>query len=391
MKKTTLLFVLVLFIVSCGSKKNVERALTSGNYNKAMYDAIKKLRTNKSAKRKQDYILLLKDAYDKANERDLSAIEGLKTSNNPEYYQRIYETYVALDKRQEALKPLLPLAINGRTVAFNFNNYNNDIAVSRENVSDYFYERGIALLESDDKYTIREAYDVLDYIERINPNYEKTRELLQEAHERGIAHVIVSIENQTNQIIPRRLEDALLDFDTYGLDQFWSEYHAYANDSLEYDYAMQLQLARINISPEQVKEREVVRQRRIKDGWQYKLDDNGNVLKDSLGNDIKEDKFINVRARLFEVEQIKSAQIIANVVFSDIVNNEIIENFDIDSGFIFENFYARFRGDRRALNRDDRNLINSRAVPFPTSEQMIFDTGEDLKAKLKRIISDYKL
>ena len=341
--------------------------------------------------RKQDYILLLKDAYDKANERDLSAIEGLKTSNNPEYYQRIYETYVALDKRQEALKPLLPLTINGRTVAFNFNNYNNDIAVSRENVSDYFYERGIALLESDDKYTIREAYDVLDYIERINPNYEKTRELLQEAHERGIAHVIVSIENQTNQIIPRRLEDALLDFDTYGLDQFWSEYHAYANDSLEYDYAMQLQLARINISPEQVKEREVVRQRRIKDGWQYKLDDNGNVLKDSLGNDIKEDKFINVRARLFEVEQIKSAQIIANVVFSDIVNNEIIENFDIDSGFIFENFYARFRGDRRALNRDDRNLINSRAVPFPTSEQMIFDTGEDLKAKLKRIISDYKL
>ena len=391
MKKTTLLFVLVLFIVSCGSKKNVERALTSGNYNKAMYDAIKKLRTNKSAKRKQDYILLLKDAYDKANERDLNAIEGLKTSNNPEYYQRVYETYVALDKRQEAIKPLLPLAVNGRTVAFNFNNYNNDIAVSRENVSDYFYERGIALLESDDKSTIREAYGVLEYIENINPNYEKTRELMQEAHERGIAHVIVSIENQTNQIIPRRLEDALLDFDTYGLDQFWTAYHAYANDSLNYDYAMQLQLARINISPEQLKEREVIRQRRVKDGWQYKLDDNGNVLKDSLGNDIKEDKFINVRARVFEFEQIKSAQIIANVVFSDLVNNEIIENFDIDSGFIFENFYARFRGDKRALNRDDRNLVNNTAVPFPTSEQMIFDTGEDLKAKLKRIITDYTL
>lgn len=270
MKKITVLLVLFLIIVSCGSKKQVERALTSGNYNKAMYDAIKKLRTNKNAKRKQDYILLLKDAYDKATERDLNAVVGLKSSNNPELYQRIYETYIALNKRQEAVKPLLPLAINGREVAFNFNDYNNAIAVSRENVSDYFYEKGIDLLESDDKLTIREAYNTLEYIEKINPNYEKTRELLQEAHERGIAHVIVSIENQTNQVIPRRLEDALLDFDTYGLDQFWSEYHAYMEDSLNYDYAMQLQLARINISPEQVKEREVLRQRKIKDGWQYK-------------------------------------------------------------------------------------------------------------------------
>jgi hypothetical protein len=390
MKKITLLLVLFVITVSCGSKKSVERALTSGNYNKAIYDAIKKLRTNKNAKRKQDYILLLKDAYDKATERDLNAILGLKSSNNPELYQRIYETYIALNKRQEAVKPLLPLNINGRDVAFNFNDYNNAISISRENVSDHLYEKGIELLEFDDKFRIREAYNTLEYIEKINPNYEETRELMQEAHERGTAHVIVSIENQTNQVIPRRLEDALLDFDTYGLNQFWAEYHTYTEDSLDYDYAMQLQLARINISPEQVKEREVIRQRKIKDGWKYKLDSAGNAMKDSLGNDIKEDKIINVRARFFEFEQVKSAQIIANVVFSDLVNQEVIESFDIDSGYIFENFYARYRGDKRALNRQDRDLINNRAIPFPTSEQMIFDTGEDLKIKLKKIISDYR-
>ena len=66
MKKITILLVLVAFVVSCGSKKKVELALTSGNYNEAIYKAVKKLSTNKDAKRKQDYILLLKDAYDKA-------------------------------------------------------------------------------------------------------------------------------------------------------------------------------------------------------------------------------------------------------------------------------------------------------------------------------------
>ena len=74
MKKTRILLVLVTFIFSCGSKKKLERALNSGNYNKAIYNAVKKLSTKKDVKRKQDYILLLKDAYDKANERDINAI-----------------------------------------------------------------------------------------------------------------------------------------------------------------------------------------------------------------------------------------------------------------------------------------------------------------------------
>lgn len=391
MKKITLLLVLVTFIVSCGSKKKVERALTSGNYNKAISKAVKQLQTNKDAKRKQDYILLLKDAYDKANERDLDAITGLKTSKNPEFYRRIYEIYSALKNRQNTVKPLLPLRVNGREVFFKLDNYNGDISEARENVSDFYYEKGIALLEGNDKSQIREAYNTLAYIEDINPNYEETRELMQEAHERGTAHVIVAIGNQTNQIIPRRLEDALLDFNTYGLNQFWTEYHAYEKDSMRYDYAMQLQLARINIYPEQVREREILRQKEVKDGLQYKLDDNGNVMKDSLGNDIKEDKFINARARLLEVEQFKQSEILSNVVFTDLKTQETLEQFNIDSGFIFENFYATFRGDRRALTPEDRDLVRNRAIPFPTNKQMIFDSGKDLKLKLKDIISDYKL
>ncbi len=391
MKKITILLVLVVLVVSCGSKKKVERALTSGNYNEAIYKAVKKLSSNKDAKRKQDYIFLLKDAYDKANERDVNAISGLKASNNPEYYKRIYETYSAMDKRQNAVRPLLPLSIKGREVFFKLSDYTNAIVEARDNVSAYYYQEGSALLNTEDKFQLRDAYNTLAYIEDINPNYQNTRKLMNEAHERGTAHVIVAIENQTRQILPRRLEDALLDFDTYGLNQFWTQYHAEENGGMNYDYAMKLQLARINISPEQVREREVVRQQLVKDGWQYRLDANGNVAKDSLGNDIKEDKIITVRARVFETEQFKQAEILANVVFRDLKANETIEQFNIDSGFVFEHFYATFRGDRRALNNDDRNLIRNRPIPFPTNEQMIFDSGEDLKLKLKDIISDYRL
>ena len=68
----------------------------------------------------------------------------------------------------------------------------------------------------------------------------------------------------------------------------------------------------------------------------------------------------------------------------------MLEEFTIDSGFIFDNFYATFRGDRRALLPEDIVLVNGEPIPFPPNEQMVFDTGEDLKLQLKNIISDYR-
>jgi len=392
MKQFLLLVIALTILVSCG-KKNVEKAINTGNYDAAIQDALKKLESNKDKKRKQDYVLMLGDAYTKVVERDLNTIDHLKKDNNPAQFKQIYETYMDLHLRQEAIKPVLPLQVNGKTVKFKFNDYTNAIVDYREKTSDYLYDQGIKLLDSDDKQLIRESYDTFAYIERINPNYEDVRQLMEEAHQRGTNYVIVSIENQTNQIIPRQLEYDLLNFNTYGLDQFWTVYHANTNSSAEinYDYAMQLQLKRINISPEQINEREILREREIIDGWEYQKDRNGNVMKDSLGNDIKIDKVIKVRARLFEAVQTKSSQIIGDVVYVNLSNNQIIKSFPIDSGFIFENFFGTFRGDERALLNEDRDLINNRRVPFPSNEQMVYDTGEDLKAKLKDIISRFRV
>ena len=181
----------------------------------------------------------------------------------------------ALNNRQEAIKPLMPLQVNGKTINFKFNDYSDALITYRDKTSDYLYEKGLALLDSDSKADIRQAYDIYSYIESINPNYEKTREFMDEAHAKGTNYVIVNIENQTNQIIPRRLEDDLLNFDTYGLNQFWTVYHANPDANINYDYAMKLQLKRINISPEQIKEKQIVRERNIVDGWEYKLDRKG--------------------------------------------------------------------------------------------------------------------
>lgn len=388
MKKALLLFIL-LITLSCSTKKRVSTAVNSGNYDQAINTALSKLRKNKTKKRNSDYVLALQNAFAKVVERDINTINKFKQDNNPEYLKNIYETYLALDKRQEAIKPLLPLYANGKAATFNFSNYNNAITSSRNKLADYLYEKGIQLLESNDKYTIREAHKELSYLERISPNYEKTRDLLAEAHERGKNYILVSINNRTQQVIPQRLEDDLLNFDTYGLNKFWSEYHAQKAPNRTYDFAMQLNLKQINISPERINEREIVRELEVSDGWEYEKDHNGNVVKDSLGNDIKYEKFVIVRGRLYETIQTKSARVIADVVYLNNANRQVLDTFPIESGFIFEHIFARYRGDKRALNADDRILLRNRRVPFPSNEQMVYDSGEDLKLKLKDIISRY--
>ncbi|WP_339623953.1 hypothetical protein [uncultured Winogradskyella sp.] len=391
MKRFLLLTVLVSVLVSCSAKKQIEQAISRGNYDVAINDALKRLENNKDKKRKQEYVKMLKDAYGKVLTEDLATIKQLKKDGNPELFDDIYESYIDLEARQNAIKRILPLQINGKQVTFKFNDYSDPIVDYRYKTSEYIIDKGIDILDTPGKQNARKAHGLFEYVESINPNFDEIRDLLNEAHYKGIDYVYVSIKNDTEQIIPERLEEELLDFNTYGLNQFWTTYHAVVDDSLNYDFEMQLQLKQINISPERINERQLLRERDIVDGWEYQLDSNGNVAKDSLGNDIKIDKIINVRARFVEVIQTKSTQVIANVVYTDLSQKQIIDTFTIDSGYVFENIFGRFRGDRRALNRDDIELVRLEQINFPTDEQMVYDTGEDLKLKLKDIISSYRL
>ncbi len=389
MKRILLLTIILSMLVACGGRKQIEKALYSGNYDQAITNAVKKLNNNKDKKRKQQFTIMLEEAYIKAVERDLNTIQRLKTDGNPELYKSIFEIYTNLDARQEAIKPVLPLKIGKKTIQFDFDNYNEAIIDYQYKVSDYLADKGLDLLDTEEKHNAKEAYNLFQYIENINPNFEDVRQLMVEAHQKGTDFILVNIENQTHQVIPKRLEDDLLNFDTYGLNNFWTNYHSMGDGVSKYDYTMQLLLKRINISPERVHEQEIIREKEVIDGWEYKLDTDGNVVKDSLGKDIKLDKIINAKCRLFEFTQTKSTQVIADVVYIDLKSNEVLDTFTIDSEFVFENIYARKRGDKRALTRDDRDLLNRERVQFPSNEQMIFDTGEDLKLKLKDIINSY--
>lgn len=387
MKKITLLLFFFLILSACGVQQTRD-LLTSGDYDAAIRNAIDGLRSNKNAKGKQDYVYMLEEAFAKAKERDLREINGWFKDANPQNLEKIYNTYIQLNYRQEQIRPLLPLKLlkEGREAKFPFDDYTDQIVSSKNALSKYLYDNSKALLVTKDKMTIRRAYDDLVYLESINPGYKDVAKLTDEAKFKGTDFVNVYTKNETNMVIPVRLENDLLDFSTYGLNDNWTVYHSNRQKGIDYDYGLIVNFRQINISPEQVKEKQFEKEKQIKDGVKNLLDANGNVVKDSLGHPIKVDNMKTVRISIYEFSQIKSCQITAKVDYINFKTNQLIETFPLLSEFVFSNIYSTYKGDKRACEDSYYSNFDRRVMPFPSNEQMVFDTGNDLKAKLKDII-----
>ncbi|WP_296148382.1 hypothetical protein [uncultured Flavobacterium sp.] len=387
MKKITTLF-LLLILASCGVKQTTNM-LNSGDYDGAIDNAVSGLRSNKDKKGKQVYIYLLEEAFAKAKERDLSDIKLLTKEANPRNFEKIYTTYIQLNNRQEKIRPILPLRLmkENRNAIFPFDDYTDQIVSSKNTLSKYLYENAKALLLTKDKMTIRRAFDDLEYLDQINPGYKDVAKLLDQAHALGTDYVNVSLKNETNMVIPTRLQNDLLDFSTNGMNDKWTVFHTNKQKGITYDFGIVVNFRQINITPEQIKEKEFIKEKEIKDGVKTLTDSRGNVVKDSLGNPIKVDKFKTIKIEIYEFTQFKAAQVTAKVDYLDYSTNQLIETFPLASEFVFENIYSTYRGDKRAVDETYYTYFGSRAVPFPSNEQMVFDTGEDLKIKLKDIVS----
>ncbi len=389
MKKIVLLFAIGL-LASCSGVKKTQKAINSGNYSIAMNKALKELQANKTKKGHQKYVVLLEEAFSKHSQREQERIAFLQKDGNPANLEDIYNGYIGLRKLQQNIRPLLPLSIyeQDRDARFEFTNYDNRILETKASLSDYLFENANELLtNASSKYDYRSAYDQLQYLQELNPGYADMSAKMEEAYQKGLDYIKVELNNDTQQVIPDRLEEELLAFNTFGINDFWSKFHTEPVADLRYDYAMQLDFMEINVSPERVNETQVIKEKLIKDGFEYQLDRNGNVAKDSLGNDIKIDKFKKVSCNYYEFTQLKTAQIGAKVSFVDLDNGQPINTYPLSSEFVFEHIYANYQGDKRALDNNVVALLDLAAVPFPSNEQMIYDAGEDIKARLKSIVS----
>ena len=142
----------------------------------------------------------------------------------------------------------------------------------------------------------------------------------------------------------------------------------------------------IEVSPEQLKETTVTETKEVEDGFDYILDANGNVTKDSLGNDIKVPRYKTVSCEVVDFHQNKTARLTGAIEYYDNATDKLLKTDPITSDAHFEHHYAIARGDVNALTPETAKRLDSKPLPFPPDEPMIIQAGEVMKKMTKDII-----
>ena len=127
-------------------------------------------------------------------------------------------------------------------------------------------------------------------------------------------------------LLPADFETELTKISLTDINTLWSNYDVTEIEGRTYSYKATLNIKVIDISPEKIKEVHYTDSKQIEDGFTYLLDKNGNVMKDSLGNDIKLPKYTTISCEVIETQQRKSAVVSGTLNILNTETNQLTLN-----------------------------------------------------------------
>lgn len=377
MNKFLPLLLISFLLLSCtSSKKMLER----GQYDRAIERSTEKL-IKKPSNSKE--LTVLEEAYELANMFDQERIDFLELEGREESWVEIYQLYEQMNWRQNRVRRL-PAQLRNR---FTFYNYDQEIIESKSAAAEISYKRGLEYMEMDDKMSARQAFYEFETAAQIYPGYENVDQNMEQALLRGANYALFIIENNSGMILPEYFDSELKKVSLRDQSSRWVVFDTYENENIDYNYFVTLNITDINFSPERIEQKTFTESNEIEDGLRYELDENGNVRKDSLGNDIQVPNLVTVTAEVTENIQSKSAFVAGSLDFYELESDQLIRTDNIAVEAVFRHQFGNYTGNREALSEESMKIIRGREIPFQSNESMLMNAAELLKDRAVTIIT----
>lgn len=375
MNTRTLAAIAISTMLLAGACRSIEKLIDQGRYDETLALAQKKM-TGKS-ERKHKYVIAAEQAFAKVTSQDMERIERLQQRGTSEDWQQVVVITQRIERRQRALQPFLPLISDqGYQAKFNFVKTDEVGRYAEDQLVSELYEEGNRLLTSarnGDRQAGQMAYDRFSKLLQRSPTYRDVTQLRDESRQLGMIHVYVTVDNRAYRYMPGYVADALEE-QMAMTNAFWVQYHLRPVNPDRMDYEARLVVTAIEVGPEVVREERLDRKKKIEDGWEYVLDNRGNVAKDSLGNDIRKTKYREVTGYVILTHQEKAAYMNGTLELVDLKNAVIAESRSLRVETRFYHQGQTFFGDERALEKKDKVFIAP--IPFPTNEGMMLDVAK---------------
>jgi hypothetical protein len=255
---------------------------------------------------------------------------------------------------------------------------------AKHKAADYYFAHGNELMKNNMKDSYRQAYAEYVRAKDYVGDYEGIDNKIQEARNLGMSRVFISLQNSTMLKFPPDFEANLINVNLQALNSDWVEYTTTNLDSTaQYDYIINVNVRNITVSPDQTSNEDKVVKRDVEDGYSYKLDKNGNVMRDSLGNDIKLKKYKTLQCALISTFQTKTCQITGDIETIQMNPDKLLKKDPIGAQSNFQNVSARAVGDQGALNDEQLQKTKTQIIPFPSDIDMVIRCSESLKGAIR--------
>ncbi|OFY75410.1 MAG: hypothetical protein A2265_05655, partial [Bacteroidetes bacterium RIFOXYA12_FULL_33_9] len=283
---------------------------------------------------------------------------------------------------------VLPLNLEGKNINFPQIDYDAEVINAKKNAAEYYYIHAQKLMESNLKDDQRAAYYELKRVKDFYANYRETDVLMQKARENGLSWVLVQ---PVNKSVYKLSDEYLKSLITVDLPQFNTEWLQYTEKNIyKNDYVINVAINIVEISAERIKEEQEIDTKKVEDGWDYYLDANGNVMKDSLGNDIKKPKYKTITCKVFKTIQNKVAHLEGSINYIDASTGQILKSLPIAADNVFDHLSATALGDLAALTTDHKKIIGLKPLPFPTDQDMIAQATITFKDVISKALYNNK-
>jgi len=357
--------VICLLLFSC---KSATKLYENGNYDAAVEKAAKKLQKDPND---PELLQVLRDAYGFAIKDHEERIRNFNASTNDLKWEWIYTEYVSLQKLYEAIyRAPSVFEIVDPT------DYSSYLITYREKAGNNRYERGIAFMQRYTKQSYRNAYREFQAALRFLPGDVSIRQKMDEAYAYAVTNIIVLPMQQQGGFVYSSYSPGNSNFDDQILSnlqynsgnefiRFYSAWDA-RDRNIRPDGYLEMQIISLNIG-------------RIQDVKNSKRVSKEVVVKETV---YKPDSVVRQYAKVVADITTTKRKVYSDVTLAISIRNENgARNWshNFSASHFWETAFTSYKGDSRALNEAEKQLINQKPRVAPSENEITKNLLEEIQ------------
>ena len=370
-----LIGITVSVLVSCSSGK---KALQNGDYDKAVYTAINRLKSNPNTSKAKE---TLATGYDYALKRHLARISDFKLTDDVFKWEQILIEYQNINSLANAIGDC-PICMDAVPEVQKF--------IAETTDAKYFaaearYNNGKKLLTKNNRTAAKAAYFDFEKAQQLSPDFKDAQSLMDSAYFAALLRVVVEpvqinarLFKLSNQYFQDKIYEFMKNYEAKSFVKFYNPGEAQIS-KFKFDQVLSLNFDDFNVGQTYVKERiENIKRDSIKIGETKDID--------------KRPIYITAEGKLTTFEKTITSSGILDFQIRE-MNGKIITHEKMPGTFVWRDVWGTYRGDERALTENDKRLLNRRETYPPNPQDLFIEFTkpifDQLTYKVKNFYSKY--